>query len=139
MTDKTILALVVSSAGLLQNGVLALMTTIPQISAVLVAEDINSAKRMIENHQPTLIVMDMTLSKAKVVIKKIKVQYPHIHLIILAEDIEQQKQVEALGITSVLLKGFSPEKFITTVETIINYQEETAQIQANTEGGLEAN
>ncbi|MFC2026205.1 response regulator [Chloroflexota bacterium] len=139
MTDKTILALVVSSSGLLQNGVLALMTTIPQIGAVLVAEDINSAKRLIENHQPTLIVMDMTLSKVKAVIKKTKVQYPHIHLIVLAEDPEQQKQVEALGIKSVLLKGFSPEKFITTVETIINCQEDTAQIQANTEGGLEAN
>ncbi len=37
MTRKTILVLVVSSSGELQNGLLALTTTIPGISAVLVA------------------------------------------------------------------------------------------------------
>ena len=134
MTNKSVLALVVSSSGVLQNGLLALMTTIPQISAVLVAEDINSTLRMVENHQPALILLDMTLPDMQEVIKQIKEQCPRIHLIVLAEDITQQEQAKASGADSVLLSGFSAKKLLAIVENTINCQENTPPVQANTEG-----
>ena len=118
MTNKAVLALVVSSSGTLQNGLLALTTTIPSISAVLVAEDINSALRLVENHQPGLIILDMATLKVQDVIKQIKEQYPRIHLIVLAEDVAQQKEVESFGADSVLLKGFSAQKLIAIVEDL---------------------
>ena len=134
MTNKSVLALVVSSSGVLQNGLLALMTIIPPISAVLVAEDINSALRMVENHQPALILLDMSLLDMQDAIKQIKELCPHIHLIILVEDIKQQKEAEESGVDSVLIKGFSAQKLVAIVENIIDRREDTPLVQANTEG-----
>ena len=139
MTNKSILALVVSNPGSLQNGLLALMTTIPQISSVLVAEEVDAALRMVENHQPALIILDMSLPKVQEVIKQIKEQCPQIHLIVLAEDIAQQKEIEAFGVGSVLLKGFSAQKLIAIVENVLDQRGDTPPVQSNTEGGTNAN
>jgi len=135
MTNKSILVLVVSSSGDLQNGLLALMTTIPQISAVLVAEDVDSTLRMIENHQPALVILDMFLPKVQEVIKQIKAQYAQIHLIVLAEDTAQQKEIEAFGVDSVLIKGFQAQKLIAIVENLVSPQGDTPLPQTDTEGG----
>jgi len=135
MKNKSILALVVSSSGSFQDGLLALMTTTPQISVVLVAEDANSALRMVENHQPALIILDKSLIKGQDVIKQIKAQRPHIHLIVLVEDIAQQQEAETSGADSVLIKGFSVQKFISIIENLLDQWEGSPPVQANTEGG----
>ena len=119
MTKKSILALVVSSSGAFQNGLLALTTTISSISAILVAEDTKSAYRMIENHQPALIIMDVSLPKVQDVIKQIKTQWPQIHLIVLADDLTLGKDLEVLGVNRVLIKGFPPQKFVEVIEDFI--------------------
>ena len=139
MTKKQILALVVSSPGSLQNGLLALITTIPQISSVLVAEEVDAALRMVENHQPALIIMDVSLPKVQDVIKQVKAQYTQVHLIILADDIAQQKEIEAFDVDSVLLKGFSAQKLIEILENVLSRQEYTPPVQANGKGGMNAN
>lgn len=139
MTNKSILALVVSSSGSLQNGLLALMTTIPTISAVLVAEDVNSALRVVENHQPALIILDMSLAEVQEVVQQIKSRCSNIHLIVLVEDIAQQKEVEELGVDSVLLKGFPAQKLIAIVENIIDCRKDTPPVQTDPEGGTNAN
>ncbi len=137
MTNESIFALVVSSSGVLQNGLLALMTTIPPISAVLVAEDVNSALRLIENHQPALIILDLSLIKVQDVIdviNKIKAQWPYIHLIVLVEDIAQQKEAETAGADSVLIKGFSVQKFMAIIENLIDQWAGSSPVQTNTAG-----
>ena len=134
MTSKSILALVISGSGTLQNGLLALMTTIPQINAVLVAEDVNSALKMVENHHPGLIILDMSIPDMQDVIKQIKEQCPHGHLIVLVEDTIEEKEVEESGADSVLLKGFSAQKLIAIVENLIDRQGALPQVQPNPEG-----
>jgi len=138
MTKKSFLALVVSSPGKLQNGLLALMTTIPQISSVLVAEDVDSALRLIQNHQPTLIIMDISLHNMKAVIKQIKAQSVQMHMIVLAEDIAQQKEIEALNVDSVLLKGFSAQKLITIMENVLDQRNDTPLTQPDIGRGTNA-
>jgi len=143
MTNKSVLALVISSPGTLQNGLLALLTTIPPISAVLVAEDTKSALRMVENHQPGLIILELYSCKVgdlvRDLIQKIKEQCPPIHLIILAEDTAQQKEIEAFGVDSVLIKGFPAQKLIAIIESLINQREDPPLPQTDTEGGANAN
>jgi len=140
MTNKSVLALVVSSPGSLQNGLLALMTTIPKISSVLVAEDVEASLRMVENHQPALIILDMSLPKVQETIKQIKTQWAQIHLIVLVEDIAQQKEIEVFGVDSVLLKGFSAQKLIAIIENLIEQRGDTPLPQIGTEeGGTNAN
>jgi DNA-binding response OmpR family regulator len=118
MLKKPMLTLIVSKPGDLQNGLLALMTTIPQLGAVLVAEDLNSAMRMIEHHQPTLIILDSASIQARELIQEIKTQWPQIHLIVLVEDIPQQKDAEGSGADSVLVKGFPAQKLVRVLENL---------------------
>ena len=132
MTNNTILALVVSSSGDLQNGLLALMTTISPISAVLVAENAKSATRMIENHQPALIILDMSLLKVQDIIKQIKAQWPQIYLIVLVEDVAQQEDAKASGADSVLIKGFSVQKLVALIEDLLSQKENTSRIEPDT-------
>ena len=131
MTDKTVLALVVSSSDSLQNGLLALMTTISHVSAVLVEEDVNSTLRMVANHQPALVVLDLSLPQMQDVITQIKAQYPRIQLIVLAEDVTQSEAAEALGVEHTLMKGFSAQKLIAVVENLTRKLEETHQRSAS--------
>ncbi len=135
MSSQSILALVVSSSGSIQDGLLALMTTIPSISAVLVAEDVNSTLRLVEYHQPALIILDLTLRRVQDVIKEIKTQWPHIHLIALAEDILQQEEAKASGSDSVLLMGFPAQKLVDIIENSIDSRADTPLVQTNGEGG----
>ena len=125
MTNKTVLALVVSSSDSLQNGLLALMTTIPQISAVLVAEDVNSTLRMVANHQPALVLLDLSLPQMREIISQIKAQYPRVQLIVLAEDVTQREAAEALGVDHVLLEGFSAQQLVAIVEYLTRKLEES--------------
>ena len=116
MTKKSILALVVSSSGDLQNGLLALLTSISHISAMLVAEDTASALRLVKNHQPALIILELSSCQKLDIIKKLKTQWPQIHLIVLVDDHTQSKAVETLGADRVLIKGFSPQQLVDVIE-----------------------
>jgi DNA-binding response OmpR family regulator len=132
MAQKSILALVASNLGAFQNGLLALMTTIPSISAVLVAEDAKSTLRIIDNHQPALIILDMSLLKVQDVIKQIKAQWPQIYLIVLVEDVAQQEDAEASGADSVLIKGFSVQKLVSLIDDLLSQKENTSRIEPDT-------
>jgi DNA-binding NarL/FixJ family response regulator len=119
MTKKSILALVVSSSGHFQNGLLALVTTIPSISAVLVAEDTESALRLVENHQPALVILELSSCQVQDIITQIKTQWPQIYLIILVDDLMQGQDAETFGANRVLIKGFPPNKLVEVVEEIV--------------------
>ena len=127
MANQSNLTLVVISPGDLQNGILALMTTIPQLGTVLVAEDIKSTLRMIKNHQPTLVIMDTSLTQACEVIRKIKMQWHQTHVIALVEDIEQQKDAAASGADRVLIKGFPALKLVEIVEDLTHIDKNLSQ------------
>ena len=127
MTNKSILALVISGTGDLQNGLLALVTTVPAISTVLVAESVNSALRMIESHHPGLIILDMSLPKVDQAIHEVKTQWPQIHLIVLVDDQSQQVLAEESGADSVLIKGFHAQKLVDLLENVIKSQEDLAK------------
>lgn len=132
MTRKSVLALIVSSPGALESGLLALMTTVPRISVILVAEDFKSTLRMVENHQPALVLIDMPSLEIKDVIHEIKDKWPHIHLIVLADEVSQGEEACTLGVDSVLIKGFSAQKLLTVVEKALDDMEDTFPAQTNT-------
>lgn len=119
MTSNSPLALLVSNSESLQSGLLALFTTIPQIGAVLVAEDQRMALRIIENHRPALILLDMSLPEMQDLIKQIKADWAQIHLIVLVEDSAQQEVAESFEADSVLRAGFSAQKLVAIIEKLI--------------------
>ena len=118
---KPILALILTNHGTLQNGLLALLTTIPQISTVLVAEDADSGLRMLQDHRPRLLLLDMDLAEdgAQAILKQIKSQSLHIGTIALVDSVPQREKAESLAADGVLLKGFSATKLISAIEEIL--------------------
>ena len=119
---KPTLALVIIKQGTLQNGLLALLTTIPQISAVLVAEDAPSGLRMLKDHRPRLVLLDMALPEdgAQTILKQIEAQWPGIRCIALTDGVQQKQAAETLAADVVLFKGFSAAKLISVTEELLS-------------------
>jgi DNA-binding NarL/FixJ family response regulator len=117
---------------------LALLTTIPQIHPVLAEEELSSALRLAENRQPALAILDMSIPEVKEVIRQIKELCPQIHLIVLVNNVEGQKDAEELGVDSVLLKGFSAQKLVDIVQKLIDQRGSASPNQINKEGGTNA-
>ncbi len=119
---KPTLALVISKQGTLQNGLLALLTTIPQISAVLVAEDAPSGLRMLKEHRPRLVLLDMDLPEdgAQTILKQIEAQWPGIRCIALTDSVQQKQAAETLAADVVLFKGFQATKLIAVIEQLLS-------------------
>lgn len=116
MTSKSVLALIAVVPGTLQNGLMALMTTAPLISTLLVAEEASSLSRMVKDHRPALIVMDMDFPDAQMLFKWIKSSWPLTRCILLVDSVEQTKEVE--NADAVLIKGFTAEKLFEVIEDL---------------------
>ena len=119
---KPALALIISEQGTLQYSLLALLTTIPQISAVLVAEDAPSGLRMLKDHRPRLVLLDMALAEdgAQTILKQIEAQWPGIRCIALTDGVQQKQAAETLAADVVLFKGFSAAKLISVTEELLS-------------------
>ena len=123
---KPTLALIATRPGPLQNGLVALMTTMPQVNAVIVAEEAASALRMIADHLPTLVLLEMALpgEGTGTLLKQIKATWPLTRCIVLANDVPQQQEAEAAGADVVLLKGFPAARLIAAIERLLSDEEE---------------
>jgi len=122
MTTKPTLALIAVKAGSLQSSLLALMTTMPQVNAVIVAEKARLAQRMIAEHRPDMVLLDMDLpgNGAQATVGRIKANWPQTRCIILADDVRQQQEAQAAGADVSLIKGFSPARLIEAVEELLS-------------------
>ena len=118
---KPILALIIAAPSPLQDGLLALMTTFSQINAVFVAEDASLALRMVKDHRPNLILLDIHLPGSITVLEQIKNEWPQTRCIVLVDNVEQEREVKEAD--AVLLEGFSPSLLLTTIENLLAQSE----------------
>jgi DNA-binding NarL/FixJ family response regulator len=133
MTSKPFLALIAVVPSTLQNGLMALMTTTPQISAVLVAEEASLVLRIVKDHRPALIVLDMDFPDAQLLLNQIKSSWSFIRCILLVESADQKREVE--NADAVLIKGFTAEKLFGTIEDLFYQGETDSQPEPNSEDG----
>ena len=119
------LALIATRPGPLLDSLVALMTTMDQVNAVLIAEDGASALRMMAQHRPALVVIEMNLPAGEMhaVLGEIKTRWPLTRCIALVEDIGQQQEAESVGADVVLIAGFPPARFIAAVEELLSPEE----------------
>jgi DNA-binding response OmpR family regulator len=114
---KPVLALIAAAPSPLQDGLLALMTTSNQISAVFVAEEASIALRMVKDHRPNLVLLDSHLPEAQMVLEQIKNQWLQTRCIVLLSSGEQERSVKEAD--AVLIEGFSPSQLLTTIEVLL--------------------
>jgi DNA-binding NarL/FixJ family response regulator len=85
---------------------------------VLADEELGTALRLVENHRPALAILDVAMPEVKEIIRQIKEACPQTSLIVLVNNVREQKDVEELGVDGVLLKGFPAQKLIDIVERL---------------------
>ena len=123
---KPKLALIAASPGSLQDSLVALMTTMPQVNAVLIAENAASTLRTMAQHRPALVVLEMDLPAEEeyIPLQEIKRRWPATRCIALADDIAQQQKADSAGADVVLIVGFPADRFISAIEEALSHQQE---------------
>jgi DNA-binding NarL/FixJ family response regulator len=121
MTKNQARALIVTHRGSLQNGLQALVMSIPQVDIIGQVEDGSQALAIIQEHHPDLVLLDTNLPNNEEwqVLEQMKTLRPETRCIVLADDVRQQQEATTLKADVVLLKGFPPAKLAETIETII--------------------
>jgi len=116
------LALVATRAGSLQDSLVALITTMPQVNAVLIAEDAASTLHMMAQHRPALVVLEMDLpaEEGVVPLQEIKTRWPMARCIALADDVQAQQEAESAGADVALIAGFPAARLIAAIEGLLS-------------------
>jgi DNA-binding response OmpR family regulator len=117
LKTKPVLALIAAAPSPLQDGLLALITTSNQISAVFVAEEASLALRMVKDHRPNLVLLDSHLAEAQMVLEQIKNQWAQTRCIVLVGSSEQEQEFKEAD--AVLIEGFSPSHLLGTIEVLL--------------------
>ena len=121
MTPSATLALIAARPGDLQDSLVALMTTMQQVNAVLIAEDAASALRTMAQHRPALVVIetDLPAEERRDPIKEIVAECPWARCIVLVDNVEQQRAAESAGADVALVVGFQAARFTAAVEEVL--------------------
>lgn len=114
-------ALIVTGTGSLQNGLLALMTAMPEIEVVGEADDASAALEMVAQHRPDLMLLDGNLAGSEpwALLRQLKNDWPATRCIALADDVPQQQEAEAAGADIALVKGFAPSQLILAIDRLL--------------------
>jgi two-component system response regulator DegU len=120
MTKSQTRALIVTQRESLQNGLQALVMSIPQVDIIDQVDNGARALQIIQEHHPDLVLLDTNLPNDEEwqMLERIKTLWPEIRCVVLADDVGQQREAMTLGADLVLLKGFPPAKLAETIETI---------------------
>lgn len=121
MNNSKPLIFIVAPPGDLQIGLQALLTTRLDVD-VLVTGEGSSALKVIERHNPAMIILDQDLQRNKVpvIVKRIKSSWPKIRCIVLVNDHEGRKKVLDSGADLILIKGLPGGKLVAEIERLLS-------------------
>jgi DNA-binding NarL/FixJ family response regulator len=127
--------LIVAPPGDLQIGLQALLT-IRLDADVLVTGEGTSALKVIERHNPALLILDYDLSgnTASLFIQRVKSSWPDVRCIVLVNDDEGRQKVLDAGADHVVIKGMPGAKLVAIVENLIDPREGSLPVQTNAKG-----
>ena len=113
--------LVISGAISMQDGLLALLSAMQTLEVVGAARDAASARRMVHEHRPQLVILDSHLlaGDACRLLREIQAGQPPTRCIVLAEDVKELEEFEIAGADAALVKGFSPVRLIAAIERLL--------------------
>jgi DNA-binding NarL/FixJ family response regulator len=120
MNNSKPLILIVAPPGDLQIGLQALLTTHLEVD-VLVTGKGSSALKVIERHNPDLVILDHDLPRNNVpmMIQQIKSIWPGIRCIVLVNDDEGRQKVWGTGAELIVIKGLPGAKLVSEIEEFL--------------------
>jgi len=112
--------LIVAPPGDLQIGLQALLTIRLEVD-VLVTGEGSSALKVIERHNPALVILDNDLPRnsAPMITERIKSRWPDIGCIVLVNDDEGRQKVLGTGADLVVIKGLPGVKLVAEIGKLL--------------------
>lgn len=117
---KTIEVLIVTRSVVLQQGLGALLESLPQISRVKATRDLQSAFTLIEEHQPRIVLLDESLAAKDVkdALDTIHSLSPETSRVLLTDDVRKMELLITHA-EAVCIKGISPDALTSTVTNLL--------------------
>jgi len=119
---KPVRLLVVDDHHIVRQGLIALLTTVPEMQVVAEASDGQQAVELYRQHQPDVTLMDLRMNTMNGVetTRAIRAEFPNARIIVLTtfdgdEDIYRALQAGARGY---LLKGMDTEELLAAIRTV---------------------
>ena len=119
---KPVRLLVVDDHHIVRQGLIALLTTVPEMQVVAEASDGQQALELYRQHQPDVTLMDLRMNTMNGVetTRAIRAEFPNARIIVLTtfdgdEDIYRALQAGARGY---LLKGMDTEELLAAIRTV---------------------
>ena len=113
-------SLIVARSSAIQEALTTILSSIPQVNTLGVAENSMMALEMIHLHQPELVIVDDNFAEGETLdfIRRLKKNWGQIKVVVLADKSQQQQTLLESGADAVLLRGIPTEQITKTINTI---------------------
>jgi DNA-binding NarL/FixJ family response regulator len=111
--------LLITHPGRIQDGLRALLRTIPEIGDIYQATDESSASVIIARDHPALVLMDSKCFTSDMA-SRVKSISPKARCILMIDNLQQQSIANGADVDTVMLSGFSAWEFLMTVENLLS-------------------
>ncbi len=121
MEERNVSTLIAARPGPLRSGLWAMLTMMPQIESVKQVSDASAVLSMVKEHGPSLVLLDGGLLRDGVssVVRMIKENGSPSRCLVLANDVQQQREAESAGADMALLKGFPANRLFDIVKELV--------------------
>jgi DNA-binding NarL/FixJ family response regulator len=119
MEEKTVL--IVSTRESLQEGLGALLASLPEIRILARVRSAEQAAGILENLSPDLLLLDVEGHGEEVheLLAMLQKNHPYSKSLVLVESLRQQTQVQVAGADVALIKGYPADELIETVNALL--------------------
>jgi len=113
-------SLIVARSGAIQQALTTILSSIPQVKTLGVAENSLAALEMVRLHQPELVIVDDNFAKGETLdfIRHLKANWEQTKVVVLADRSQQQQDLLDSGADAVLLRGIPAEQITKTINDI---------------------
>jgi DNA-binding NarL/FixJ family response regulator len=114
-------ALIVARLGPLRSGLQALLSSIPSIQSIDLADNGPAALKLFTDRHPRLALLegDSSSDQVWITLQEIKDMSPQTKCIVLVDSVQLGQTAEAAQADAVLLQGTSAYELVTTIEQLL--------------------
>ena len=124
MAENGASVLIIAKPSRMRDGLRALLRTIPYLTIVGQADDSLTALKIVTEQHPKLLLLGANLpdDDIQAVLSQTKANWPETRSIVLADNFQRQWIAKAAGADRVLLAGFPPAKFVSTIAELLSWE-----------------
>jgi DNA-binding NarL/FixJ family response regulator len=134
MKQNRVEVLIITRSVALQEGLGALLESLPGVTHVKAIKDLANAYAWVESHQPELALLDVALSGGdSQVLERIQILSPTTQRILLVDQVQDVQWVPQFA-EAVLIKGIAPGAVATIVNNLLSTKGDKDEHHDSSEG-----